>query len=110
MLELQPLPELSPRERGFVKRMISKYRQGEHSPRDLYRSLAIFSAMVLLAHFIEQFVPTFWLPLVIIYPPAVWLFSRYRRFNIFKSCVLSKVAQRLSRHEPLEPAEKRNVA
>ena len=110
MLELQTPVELTPRECGFVKRMMTKYRQGEHRPSDLYRSLAIFSVMVLLAHFIEQFVPTFWLPLVIIYPPAVWLFSRYRRFNIFKSCLLSKVAERLAWHEPFEPAEKHHAA
>jgi len=58
--------ELTPRERGFVKRIMLKYQQGQSHGQDLYRSLAIFSAIVLAGHLLEQFVPTFWLPLLLI--------------------------------------------
>ncbi|GMU20652.1 MAG: hypothetical protein AMXMBFR13_07490 [Phycisphaerae bacterium] len=93
--------ELTPRERGFVARIMAKYPGGQAREADLYRSLAIFTAMVAGAHLIEQFVPTWWLPLVIIYPPAVFLFSRYRKFGIFRSCVISKLGARLTRYEPI---------
>jgi hypothetical protein len=97
-------PELTRREKGFVCRIMAKYPGGQHRGGQLYRSIAIFAGMLLAAHVIEQTVPTWWLPLLIIAPPAAWLFSRYRRFSIFRSCVLSKVAARLALYEPLAPA------
>lgn len=103
MSEQNGIPELSPRERGFVCRIMHKYAGGQHRPVDLYRSLAIFAGLIVVAHVIEQVVPTWWLPLLIILPPALFMFSRYRKFSIFRSCVLSKVARRLSQYEKLEP-------
>src|SRR5689334_16942518 len=94
-------PELSPRERGFVCSIMRKYRAGQKTDRHLYKSLAIFFAMVLAAHLIERLIPSspanlsWWLPLLIVLPLAGFLFSRYRKFSIFRSSVLSKVAQRL---------------
>jgi len=103
MSEQNAIPELSPRELGFVCRIMRKYEGGQHRPVDLYRSVGIFTGMIVVAHVIEQLVPTWWLPLLIILPPAVFMFSRYRKFSIFRSCVLSKVARRLSQYEKLEP-------
>ena len=95
--------ELAAREKGFVCRIMHKYPGGQHRGRDLYRSLAIFSALIVLAHVIEQLVPTRWLALVIILPPALFMFTRYRKFSIFRSCVLSKVGSRLAQYEDLTP-------
>lgn len=98
--------ELSARERGFVWRILRKYPAGQHRDTDLVRSLAIFCAMIAAGHLIERLVPAAyaaWLPLVIILPPALFMFSRYRRFSIFRSCVLSKVAGRLAQHEDIAP-------
>ncbi len=100
----KPLPvELAPREKGFVWRIMHKYPGGQHQGKDLYRSLAIFTAMIVVAHVLEQVLPTRWLALVIILPPALFLFTRYRKFSIFRSCVLSKVAGRLAQYEDLSP-------
>lgn len=99
--------DLSPRERGFVARIMTKYPGGTHQGKDLYRSVAIISMLIVVAHVIEQVMPAWarwWLPLLIILPPAIVLFTRYRKFSIFRSCVLSKVAARLSRYEPIAPA------
>ena len=99
-------PELSPREKGFVARLMSKYPGGQRRGRDLYRSVLIFSVIVLAFHVIEQLMPAVWwgyvLGFVVVYPPAVWVFVRYRRFSIFRSCVLSKVGGRLAQYEPLD--------
>jgi hypothetical protein len=99
--------ELTPRERGFVARLMAKYPGGRHTGKDLYRSVAISSALILAAHMIEQVMPAWarwWLPLLIIYPPAVYLFTRYRKFSIFRSCVISKLGARLSKYEPIAPS------
>ena len=104
--EHPPVVELSPREKGFVCRILKKYPGGQHRDKDLYRSVAIFVLLIVLAHAVEQLVPasmSWWLPPLIILPPAVILFSRYRKFSIFRSCVLSKVAGRLARYEDLTP-------
>src|ERR1044071_6506222 len=96
-------PELTPRERGFVYRIITKYKAGQHHTSDLYRSLAIFLAMLVAAHVIERLIPNWWLPLLLIVPPALFMFSRYRKFSIFRSCVMSKVAARLAQYEDIQP-------
>lgn len=103
------LAELLPREKGFIGRILQKYPGGQSHDKDLYRSLVIFSLMILVAHLIEQVVPStplrlsWWLPLVVILPPALFMFSRYRKFSIFRSCVLSKVAGRLAQYEDITP-------
>lgn len=98
-----PVAELSPREKGFIAAIIRKYPRGQSGEKNLVRSLTIFTAMLIIAHAIEQLVPTWWLPFLIIYPPAVFLFTRYRKFSIFRSCVLSKVGARLAQYEPIAP-------
>ncbi|HOB75462.1 MAG TPA: hypothetical protein PKG54_13170 [Phycisphaerae bacterium] len=98
--------ELTPRERGFVARIMAKYPGGRHTAKDLYRSVVIISVLILAAHVIEQIVPAWgrwWLPLLIIYPPAIYLFTRYRKFGIFRSCIISKLGARLSKYEPVAP-------
>lgn len=95
--------ELSPREKGFVCRIMQKYPGGRHQGRDLYRSLAIITSLIVVGHVLEQVLPTRWLALVIILPPALFMFTRYRKFSIFRSCVLSKVAGRLAQYEDLTP-------
>ncbi len=110
----EPMPEqsveaadLTPRERGFVARIMAKYPGGRHAGMDLYRSVAIISGLLVAAHVIERIVPAWgawWLPFLIIYPPAVYLFTRYRKFSIFRSCVISKLGARLSRYEPMAPS------
>lgn len=94
--------ELSPRERGFVARIMAKYPGGRFQDKDLYRSVVIFSLIIVVGHLVERYTP-WWLALLIIYPLAIWMFTRYRRFSIFRSCVLSKVAGRLSQYEPIAP-------
>ncbi|GMV97851.1 MAG: hypothetical protein HRF43_08220 [Phycisphaerae bacterium] len=101
--------ELTPRERGFVARIMAKYPGGTHQGKDLHRSVAIVSGLILVAHLIEQALAglawaRWWLPLLIVYPPAVFMFTRYRKFSIFRSCVLSKVAARLSKYETIASA------
>jgi len=81
---------------------MTKYPGGVSRQKDLVRSLAIFTAMIVAAHLIEIFVSSHWLALLIIYPPAVWMFYRYRKFNIFRSCLISKIAARLAQFEPNE--------
>jgi hypothetical protein len=102
-------PELSPREKGFVSRIMRKYPGGQSTDRQLHRSLVIFSVMIVAAHLLERLIPSsplhlaWWLPLAIVWPAGLILFSRYRRFSIFRSCVLSKVAGRLAQYEDLAP-------
>lgn len=99
--------ELTPRERGFVARIMTKYPGGRHTERDLYRSVAIISTLILAAHVIEQLVPDWgrwWLPFLLIYPPAIFMFTRYRKFSIFRSCVISKLGTRLSKYETIAPS------
>ncbi len=81
---------LSEKEKRLVKRLVQKYSR-DGSP--LLRSLAIFTAMVLIGHAVEQRpeLPG-WAAFLIIYVPALWLFSKYRRFSIFKSNLLCKLA------------------
>ena len=102
-----PPVELSPRERGFVARLMVKYPGGQAQAKDLVRSVVIISALIVAAHVIEQVVPAWarwWLPLLIIYPPAVYMFTRYRKFSIFRSCVISKLGSRLSKYETIAPS------
>ena len=97
--------ELLPREKGFVSRIIQKYPGGQSGDKNLFRSLAIFCLMIVTAHVIECVVPasparlSWWLPLLVILPVAGFLFTRYRKFSIFRSCVLSKVAGRLAQYK-----------
>ena len=104
-------PELLPREKGFVSRIRRKYPGGQSADKDLARSLAIFCLMILVAHLIERLVPqtpaklAWWLPLAIILPIGGFMFTRYRKFSIFRSCVLSKVAGRLAQYEEISPPQ-----
>jgi hypothetical protein len=72
--------------------------------------------MIVAAHVIERVIPaspaklSWWLPLLIVLPAAGFLFSRYRKFSIFRSHVLSKVAQRLAQYEDLSPPNRAGAA
>ena len=80
---------LNERERRLAQRLAIKYmRQG--SP--LLRSLLIFSALVGIGHAIEQAPLPGWAAFLLVYIPAAFLFMQYRRFNIFKSRLLCKLA------------------
>lgn len=80
---------LNDRERRLAQRLAIKYlRQG--SP--LLRSLLIFSALVGVGHAIEQAPLPGWATFLLVYIPAIFLFMQYRRFNIFKSRLLCKLA------------------
>lgn len=80
---------LNDRERRLAQRLAIKYmRQG--SP--LLRSLLLFSALVGIGHAIEQAPLPGWAAFLLVYLPAVFLFMQYRRFSIFKSRLLYKLA------------------
>lgn len=95
--------ELSPREKGFITSIMRKYPAGQSTDKQLVRSMVIFGLIITMGHVLEQVLPTRWLALAIILPLGLFMFSRYRKFSIFRSCVLSKVAARLSKYEDLTP-------
>jgi hypothetical protein len=109
------VPELLPREKGFIRRIVQKYPEGRSADKNLSRSLAIFCLMIVAAHVIERIVPatpsglSWWLPLLIILPVAGFMFTRYRKFSIFRSCVLSKVAARLAQYEDISPPKSKTA-
>ena len=83
---------LTERERKFLKRMTSKY--GNASRHPLLQSLLVSTTLVILGHLIERADLPWWGALMLVYIPALYLFSRYRRFGIFKSRLMCKLALR----------------
>jgi hypothetical protein len=81
--------EFTQRERGFLKRIVGKYTQ---TPNPIVRSVLIFSVLIVLAHGIERSPLPGWAAFVAIYFPALFLFHRYRKFGIFKSRIMRKLA------------------
>lgn len=80
---------LNDRERRLAQRLAIKYMR-EGSP--LLRSLLIFSVLVGIGHAIEQAPLPGWATFLLVYIPAIFLFTRYRRFSIFKSRLLCKLS------------------
>lgn len=94
--------ELSNSERKFLKRIAAKYGNPKRKP--LLQSLLIFTAMIVVAHFIERTSLPSWISFFLVYIPAVYLFSRYRRFGIFKSRLMRKLALREAKREGVDCA------
>jgi hypothetical protein len=99
-------PELTERERKFLTRITNKYQ--DEGPRALIKSLLIFSAIITAGHLIERSPLPWWGAFLAVYCPAIFLFSRYRRFNIFKSRLLRKLflIEQAGRSAPTTPAQK----
>lgn len=94
--------ELSEPERKFLKRIAAKYGNPKRKP--LLQSLLIFTAMIAVAHFIERTSLPSWISFFLVYIPAIYLFSRYRRFGIFKSKLMRKLALREGQREGVDCA------
>ncbi len=88
--------ELTEPEKRFLKRIVAKYSQ-QSNP--LYRSLAVISALIVVAHLLERSTLPWWVVFPLIYIPAIWMFSRYRRFAIFKTRLMVKLARRLEEEQ-----------
>lgn len=83
--------ELTEPEKRFLKRVVAKYSQ---QTNPLYRSLAIITVLIVAAHLLERcpMLP-WWVVFPMIYIPAIWMFYRYRRFAIFKTRLMCKLAR-----------------
>lgn len=86
---LEKKNEFTDAEVRFLNRIVRKY-SGDQRP--LLRSVLIFSLMIVAAHLLERTPLPWWIVFPLIYLPALWLFSRYRRFAIFKTRLMRKLA------------------
>ncbi|HLX59854.1 MAG TPA: hypothetical protein VKX17_01110 [Planctomycetota bacterium] len=84
--------ELSATEKKFLKRIVAKFGSTRRKP--LLQSLIVITALVTAAHLIERSGLPWWAAFALIYAPTIYLFSRYRRFGIFKSKLMRKLALR----------------
>lgn len=85
-------PALTERERKFLKRITSKFGNPKRHP--LMQSLIVFTVLVACGHLIEQAGLPWWAAFLLVYLPALYLFGRYRKFGIFKSTLMCKLALR----------------
>jgi len=92
MSQVPPSDEITEREKRFLKRVAAKYSR---QPNPLYRSLAIFSGLIVAAHLVERTDWPWWVVFPLIYIPAVWMFYNYRRFAIFKTRLMCKLAKQV---------------
>ena len=84
--------ELTDPEKRFLKRIVLKYSRKQNP---IYRSLAVISVAILAAHLVERSSLPWWIALPLVYIPAIWLFYRYRKFAIFKTKIMCKMAREL---------------
>lgn len=82
---------LTPRERQFLKMLLRKYQKDDS--RILLRSLVVITGLVTAAHLLERTSLPSWLVFVLIYIPTVFMFTRYRKFEVFKMRILVNLAK-----------------
>jgi len=92
MLRMPSEFELTERERKFLKRLTAKF--GNPGRHPFLQSCLVFTVLVLAGHLIERSSLPWWAALAVVYVPAMYLLGRYRRFSIFKSKLMCKLAMR----------------
>ncbi len=84
--------ELTEPEKRFLKRVVEKYSRQKNP---ITRSLVVISLAILIVHLLERSPLPWWIVLPIVYMSSIWLFYQYRRFAIFKTRLMCKMARQL---------------